>query len=120
MGFLCAKKKAPYVNWNTDAKFKDGGLGILKATTKNLSLIEGLSWRLFTAYNSFWATTLLNKYGTTTQRFKLSFIWKNILRGGSICAKATAWVPGNGNAIDVWNFSWIPHTPPIRSLIQGL
>ncbi|KAK4340244.1 hypothetical protein RND71_041706 [Anisodus tanguticus] len=42
-----------------------------------------------------------------------------LLEEGTFAPKGTAWDPGNGMLIKLWDFQWIPDTPPLRSVVHG-
>lgn len=102
MGYQFEKKKLHYANWNTVASPKSkGGLGLLKAEDKNLSLPFNLSWRLFSVPTTLWDSTLIQRYGSSRAHARSSFIWNNILIGGNLCTNRITWAPGMGHMINL-------------------
>lgn len=72
MGYNWLKKDL--VNWNLVTKNKaQGGLGLRKARTKNLSLLANLAWRLANNPTNLWAITLLQKYSKNLVKSALLF-----------------------------------------------
>ncbi|PHU24592.1 40S ribosomal protein S7 [Capsicum chinense] len=119
-GSSSVKRKIYYVGWGQVTKPKvNGGLGLCDCENKNKAIFTRLSWRMFTQPSSPWARTLVSKYNNWHQSSTRSFIWKNILLGGVICNKSTAWAPASGAFINVWSYRWIPNVPPLRQVLSG-
>lgn len=75
---LIEKRKMHYVSWEKITQPNvNGGLGLVDAHTKNLSLIDGLSWKFFSNCYSFWACTLTNKYNNHHIKCSPSFCMKH-------------------------------------------
>lgn len=66
-----------------------------------------------------WAKTLTSQYSNNVSPKNTSFIWKNIINGRNLCNKDLVWNIGNGDKVRVWDNSWIPNLPPLRTLING-
>ncbi|KAK4737231.1 hypothetical protein R3W88_000928 [Solanum pinnatisectum] len=39
--------------------------------------------------------------------------------GWEKCKEGLTWIVGNGKRTDFWLDSWIPNTPPLRTLVSG-
>ncbi|KAF3626028.1 hypothetical protein FXO38_29486 [Capsicum annuum] len=118
-GSTTDKQKMHYVSLETCTLPRaNGGLGLSTAKTKNRVLLTGLSWRLFTNPNALWTRALVSSYNYPNT-CKTSFIWKNILQGGKICAPNIAWKPNSGTTVSFWLNRWIPDSPPLRHLLYG-
>lgn len=75
------KRKLHLVNWDLVTRTKgEGGLGLRKDRSKNLTLLASLAWRLANNPTNLWEITLLQKYSHKPSE-KGSFIWKNIIKG---------------------------------------
>ncbi|PHT32156.1 hypothetical protein CQW23_28493 [Capsicum baccatum] len=113
-------RKLYYVSWEMVTRPKrDDGLGIVKATSKNQALLDNISWRLFSHPSSPWARFLISRYSHYRSLFYHSFIWRNILRGWSICQQNMCWEIGDDRIINLWDFNWISRGITLRFLIQG-
>ncbi|XP_070010645.1 uncharacterized protein [Nicotiana sylvestris] len=119
-GTTTTKRKLHLVNWKTITKPKrQGGLGLVKTFTKNLTMLTCLAWRFFINPPSLWDNTLITQYSSKKNPSNSSFIWKNILKGWYICKEAITWEIGNGKNINFWNHRWILNLPPLRTIIHG-
>lgn len=89
-GTTDVKRKLHTVGWKIiTCKKEDGGLKIQKSTTRNLTLITKLAWRLHINLEVLWANVLSQKYIrnsdllTTDRHLKMnSKIWCNIKISG--------------------------------------
>lgn len=118
-GSTTSKRKLHNVNWKQVCKpLHQGGLGILDAILRNLSLIMSLAWRFSQDNNNLlWVTILRAKY-QSPQNHSPSPIWKSMILGKSLCDQGSSYLVGDGTDISFWFDTWCSPLP-IRSLFIG-
>lgn len=79
-------KNVHYLSWNNITKKKEeGGLGLKKADTKNMTTLSNIAGRLLTNPTAIWSKPLSFKYANKKAKIS-TFIWKSILKGWTICS----------------------------------
>ena len=113
------------MSWETLTMPKEaGGLGLTSIRHRNQAILMHQAWRLYTNSDMLWARVLKAKYFPHSSMFngtrgvRGSHIWTAFRHGIKLLCEGMSWIVGDGQDIQIWQDSWLPHGT-LRSYIEG-
>ncbi|GKV09103.1 hypothetical protein SLEP1_g20649 [Rubroshorea leprosula] len=122
-GSVSGVRKPHLVSWDIIySERKYGGLGLRSAWDNNQAFVTKLGWRLFKGDKALWCRVMQTKYlcGRNLLHARAqpnsSFIWRGILRCGSILQQGIRWRIGTGEGVKFWSDNWGGNVPLINTM----
>ncbi|XVF16288.1 hypothetical protein REPUB_Repub10bG0018300 [Reevesia pubescens] len=126
-GGTSESRKLHLINWDKICLPKDqGGLGLRKSRSVNLSFLAKLGWKILQDNDNLWIEVMKMKYLrkqdflTVTIKGADSYTWKSIIKGRMILQQGLGMNVYNGKSTKFWLDEWLPGGALINKAIRVL